>query len=253
MDESLVAPDSPELPKAFQTTQWQLVRSAGDPDDESLHHLNQLLKIYRPALVQFAEQHLRKNPANAEDLVHGFISAKILHGSLVQRADPTRGRFRTLLLGALTNYARTENRKSSAQKRHPSEGLVPWHEVSEDSLPSNEIPPDEREHFDTNWNREIINEALRRFQWHCDRRRKLAMWEIFDGRILAPILREHATESYESLQERLGLESHAKATNLLMAAKRSFTRILIQVIQEFALNTDDAEQELQELKIYCRL
>jgi len=102
-------------------------------------------------------------------------------------------------------------------------------------------------------NEAIIAETVKRFRWHCDRRGKLVMWEVFDGRLIKPLFKDIPPEEYSKLVHRLSLNSKSQSTNLLMAAKRSFITILRKVIEEFALDVDDAEIELKQLRRYCGL
>src|ERR1700677_1395475 len=93
----------------FQPTRWTLVAEAADPahpaHDEALE---QLLHSYRPVLIVHLTRRLRMQPALAEDLLHEFIVKKILQYNLPARADRARGRFRTLLLTSLDNFARNQ-------------------------------------------------------------------------------------------------------------------------------------------------
>jgi len=115
----------------FLTTQWQLIRSAGDESNEAVNHLDRLLRLYLPTLKQFLISRYRLDAATTEDLLQGFVTAKILYGDLVKAARPGRGRFRNLLLASLTNYTISEIRRLNAAKRIPESATISWDELNE--------------------------------------------------------------------------------------------------------------------------
>ena len=94
----------------FQTTRWNLVRSARDRSS-----LNDLIKIYWKPLYFFVRQRGFDNET-AKDIVQGFL-ARLIERQSILKADPSRGRFRTFLLTALSNFikdwSRTNVRKRS--------------------------------------------------------------------------------------------------------------------------------------------
>ncbi len=67
---------------------------------------------------------LRVSP-DAQDLTQDFF-LHILEGHLLERADPERGKFRTLLLKALTNFLSDMKEKRSARKRGGEVQFVSW-------------------------------------------------------------------------------------------------------------------------------
>ena len=105
--------------RGFPTTHWSLVGRAGYQGDEELHRaaLNDLLKRYLPALQAHLIYGKRIDVNEADDLVQGFVTNKVLERDLIQRAEPERGRFRSLLATALDNYVSSVRAKQGAAKR----------------------------------------------------------------------------------------------------------------------------------------
>jgi RNA polymerase sigma factor (sigma-70 family) len=95
---------------AFQNTAWDLVRAA--PKREAL---DALIRIYWKPLYFFVRQRGFANE-EAKDVVQEFLASALEHG-MIPRADPLRGRFRTFLLAALTNFLKDRRRSSGRQKR----------------------------------------------------------------------------------------------------------------------------------------
>jgi DNA-directed RNA polymerase specialized sigma24 family protein len=221
---------------SFKTTRWTLVWEAGDPHhplhDEALDHL---LSLYRPALWSHLVHRRRIAPQRADDLLQDFILRKILQYNLVQRADPTRGKFRTLLLTSLDNFVRGASGKSDRDIEYPN-GFQ---------------PPDRRpgldQEFDIPWARQVLQESLRRMQAECRLAQRMDIWDIFESRLLAPALEGAAPLSYEQLVAKHRLESPAQASNLLMTSKRMFERNLRAVIGEYT-DDDQIDGEIADLR-----
>lgn len=94
----------------FKTTRWNLVQACG-----SLKALETLVFIYWKPLYFFARQHGLDNET-AKDVVQSFFSLMI-ERDVLSKADPARGRFRTFLLTALSNYLKDWSKAASRQKR----------------------------------------------------------------------------------------------------------------------------------------
>ncbi len=94
----------------FKTTRWSLVHAAN-----GVRALEALVRIYWKPLYFFIRQHGHDNETS-KDIVQSFFSAMIERG-LLSKADASRGRFRTFLLAALSNYLKDWSRTASRQKR----------------------------------------------------------------------------------------------------------------------------------------
>src|SRR5438094_6158446 len=111
------------------TTRWSIVLSCTDSDgDEQKAHaaLAELCKIYwRPVFAFICRQ--GHSVPDAQDLTQDFF-AMVLKGRLLQRADRSGGRFRSLVLKALQNFLH-----EAVDKRHvwKSAGVV--HSVALDA------------------------------------------------------------------------------------------------------------------------
>lgn len=103
--------------RSFQTTQWSLVRRAREEDA-----LGKLIAIYWKPLYFFVRRRGHDNET-AKDIVQGFLTT-LLERDAFTRADPTRGRFRTYLLAALSNYLKDVSRTVTREKRGGSRVLL---------------------------------------------------------------------------------------------------------------------------------
>lgn len=100
----------------FETTSWTLVRSAG-----SVEALDTLVRLYWKPLYFFVRQHGCDNE-EAKDVVQEFLMSMLERGTL-SKADPARGRFRTFLLSAMTNFLRDRAKSASREKRGGSRSI----------------------------------------------------------------------------------------------------------------------------------
>jgi RNA polymerase sigma-70 factor (ECF subfamily) len=94
----------------FPTTSWNLVQSS-----RNIKALDTLIKVYWKPLYFFVRQRGFDNET-AKDIVQGFLTS-LMERDAFSRADPSRGRFRTFLLAALTNFLKDRSKAQSRKKR----------------------------------------------------------------------------------------------------------------------------------------
>jgi RNA polymerase sigma factor (sigma-70 family) len=94
----------------FQKTSWELVRSAKDSQG-----MDQLIRAYWKPLYYFIRQKGFDNET-AKDIVQGFLMDALERGTMF-KADPSRGKFRTFLLAALSNFIKDWHKAASRLKR----------------------------------------------------------------------------------------------------------------------------------------
>jgi DNA-directed RNA polymerase specialized sigma24 family protein len=226
----------------FPTTRWTQIERAAHDDSGGRPVLGQLLMLYMPAMRAHLVLWKRLPPDQADDLLQGFVEKKILERHLLAHADRARGsRFRSFLLTALDNYVANEIDRQRAHKRsagRPVEDIDDHPEAATTAAPSDA--------FDIEWARQVIQESLRRMQLECSTHGRRDYWELFQGRVLAPI---HGDEpvAYEQLVAKFGYESPAQASNALVNAKRMFQRILRAVVGEYSGEEGEENVELEEL------
>src|SRR5210317_2243342 len=109
---------------AFLTTHWSIVENVCSDDEDRNRALIELLlsKYWKPVYCYLR----RKGYDNeqAKDLTQGFFHEVVLGRSLIQKADQSKGRFRSFLLIALNRYLITTRTGQAAQKRIPQNKLV---------------------------------------------------------------------------------------------------------------------------------
>lgn len=100
----------------FATTHWSVVLGAGQDDSpRAATALEALCSTYWYPLYAYVRRQ-GYDVADAQDLTQGFF-AHILSRGFLKRASPSKGKFRSFLLGALKYFLADEWAKLRAQKR----------------------------------------------------------------------------------------------------------------------------------------
>jgi RNA polymerase sigma-70 factor (ECF subfamily) len=232
----------------FPTTHWTLVNRAASADSVAQPlAIAQIARLYAPALRAHLLQSLRYDEHRTDDLLQGFLADKVLEQRLIGHADPQRGRFRTFLLSALDRYVIDQHRRNTARKRAPRGGDLADIDDHRDTLASGRNGESATHAFDLAWAREVLGEVLAVMRRQCEQTDRIDVWTVFECRYLMPAIEGVDTESHESLAKRLKLDSPHQAANLLITAKRMYTRLFIAVVSRYAANEDEVRNEVAEL------
>lgn len=236
-------------PGRFNTTRWSMVLSCADSKIESVaarNALSELCKIYwRPI---FAYVCRRGYPTqDAEDLTQDFF-ASLLQGPLLERADPERGRFRSLLLKALQDFLGHAREKLRTQKRGGGMKFVSWDDwmaeapsqLSFSAQALNSWSPEQL--FDLRWAATVVEQALRRLREECQSRSRLRLFET-----LSPYLTtERADVSYQILATTLGIPESA-VKKQLHNLRRRYRWLLYNEVEQTVENPSEVEGEIRHL------
>src|SRR6266704_2781400 len=114
-------------PRAFATTRWSLILSAansGGEEQKARDALAELCRTYWRPIFLFVSRR-GYSTEDAQDLTQDFF-VMILEGNWLQHADPSRGRFRSLLLKSLQNFLNDAADKTYARKRGGDVSFVSW-------------------------------------------------------------------------------------------------------------------------------
>jgi DNA-directed RNA polymerase specialized sigma24 family protein len=227
-------------------TRWSLIARVQAEDPRVRENaMNELLAIYYPVLRKYLVAGMGLSPDAAVDLLQGFVADKILGQDALAGVRAQKGRFRNFLLTACRHYVIGEMRKQQARKRAPADAALASVEELH-SLPS--ADPSHEHHYNLEWARHTLAEALARMRRECAQKGRPELWDIFDGRILQPLLGGGTALPYEALVARYGFQSPTQATNALITAKRMFKRLLEEVVRDTVETDAQVEEEIRELK-----
>jgi len=225
----------------FPETQWSWLRRASAGDEAARQRwLSEFLGRYQAALHRFLVFGMRIDPDLAQDILQEFFVAKIMTHNLPAAADPTRGKFRNLLIKALRNHTLSELRrvKEQAEREEPTDDL------SEFASP--QVSLDEM--LQSLWAQQVLCAAVAAFEQDCLARQRADLWQVFRLRLADPALHGAAPVRYEELIETLQIETPRQAINLLTTAVRAFRRHLETVVASYAVPGADIEEEFRELR-----
>jgi RNA polymerase sigma-70 factor (ECF subfamily) len=203
----LAALEREEALTHFATTRWSLIRNghvAGARSDAN-PGLARLCQIYwRPIFTFICRRGY--SAQDAQDLTQDFFVV-ILEGTLLQSADPARGRFRSLLIKSLKNFLIDAAIKRQRQKRGGDLQFVSWEKwmaeapsqllVSAQTLAAS---PAEAL-FDLSWAAAVAEEALRRLRMECESKGRRRVFEVLQRHLTA----ERADICYQDLSQTLGV------------------------------------------------
>lgn len=136
-------------------TQWTLVLRASGEGEEARVALSDLCAAYYAPVVGFLRREGRSDDA-ARELAHEFF-VQVLSGG-VGKPDPSRGRFRSYLLGALKHFLGRRRAAQAAEKRGGLAEHVPWESTSEVGKADDTLA------FDREWAMALIARALARLE-----------------------------------------------------------------------------------------
>ena len=244
-----VAETADHSPGRFSTTRWSVVLSCADSGMESAaarDALSELCKTYwRPIFAYVCRRGY--STEDAEDLTQDFFSS-LLQGPLLKRADPERGRFRSLLLKALQDFLGHATEKLQTHKRGGGVKFVSWDDwmaeapsqlwISAQAL--NFWSPEQL--FDLRWAATVVEQALRRLREECESRRRLRLFETLSLYLTT----ERADVSYHNLATTLGITESA-VKKQLHNLRRRYRWLICEEVAQTVENPSEVEGEIRYL------
>jgi RNA polymerase sigma factor (sigma-70 family) len=234
---------------AFATTRWSLILSgAGSKgkEQETRAALAELCRIYWQPIFAFICRN-GYSTQDAEDLTQDFF-VMILEGDWLQNADPSRGRFRSLLLKSLKNFLYDAADKIRARKRGGDVSFISWDawmsevpsQLSMSTQTLNSLPAERL--FDVRWAATVVERALRRLREECERKGR---WRVFD--VLSVYLTVDRDDvSCASLATTLGIPQ-STVKKLLYHMRQRYRWMLRNEVAQTVENPTDIEDELRYL------
>ncbi len=165
----------------------------------------------------------------AEDLIQDFM-VEIINRNLLAIADPKKGKLRTLLLTSLDRFAVSQHRRATAAKRSPGKIASLDVVTGSDATADGEQPGHT---FDRAWGLDLLCQSLADMRRACADSEAEIRWQVFERRILEPLLDDVPPPPFRHVAEQLGLADEKAAMNRLVTAKRQFARHLREVVRAY--------------------
>jgi len=232
--------------EGFLTTQWSLIDAVQKHQDPQRAMINTLLERYWKPVYCY----LRRTGCDSEqakDLTQGFFHEVVLNRHLIERADPSQGRFRAFLLHALQQYVIDARRKDSRQARIPPEKQVSLEMAPLPALPPTVSTSSPEECFLYAWKSALLDQVLAAVQADCLAAGQQVHWQVFRDHLLHPILKGEEPRPLQELCQRYGVASEKAAANMIITVKRRFRRLLQKHLRSTVRSDGEAEEELRDI------
>jgi len=203
-----------KLNPQFPQTRWTLVLKSRGTSEQARVALSELCEIYYQPVYSFLCNEL-KDCEKAREFAHEFFERLLERGG-IDNADPSRGKFRSYLLGALKHFLIERKRYESRQKRgggNPMESIDAGIETEDSDFLPFQIA-DTREDvsdliFDYKWALTILERALESVQQKYENEGRSKYFET-----LKPFLVGYSDENAQPLSqlsaaEKLGISESA--------------------------------------------
>ena len=236
-------------PGGFATTRWSVVLACANSGMESAaarDALGELCRTYwRPIFAYICRRDY--STQDAEDLTQDFFTS-LLRGALLQRADPERGHFRSLLLKALQDFLGHAAEKRDAQKRGGGVRFVSWDDwmaeapsqLSISAQALNLWSPEQL--FDLRWAATVVEQALRRLREECQDKRRIRLFETLSLYLAT----DRADISYHELATVLGI-TESVVKKQLHNLRRRYRWLLCDEVAQTVEDPSDVEGEIRYL------
>jgi DNA-directed RNA polymerase specialized sigma24 family protein len=231
----------------FQTTCWTEMLEARTLDEaRRRERVDELLKKYWKPVYCYLR---RKGHSNdfAKDMTQDFFYEVVLGRELIQRADKTKGRFRTFLLTALDRYASDIYHKETAKKRLAKSQQIPLETADPTTLTGTkpDLRPDQVFHH--MWASQVLNQVLDSMKTDCHNSGKSIHWEVFNAKVIRPILDDTEPPSLKELCAKHGIDSERKASDMIYLLKRQFRTAMRRFLRQFVESDSEVDDEFNEI------
>lgn len=232
--------------ETFLTTHWSLIEGIQRQQDPKRAMIGLLLERYWKPVYCYL-RHTGCDNEQAKDLTQGFFHEVVLGRHLIERADPSKGRFRAFLLHALKQYVIDTRRRQSAQANIPAGKLVSLEIVDLPVLPQtvSQWGPDEC--FTYAWKSAILDQTLAAVREDCFRAGQETHWHVFRDHLLRPTLEGREPPALRELCQHYSLASEKTASNMVITVKRRFQRLLRKHLRSTVSSDAEADEELRDI------
>lgn len=234
-------------PRRFNTTRWSVVLAAGaEPGAAAQKALSHLCQIYWRPIFAFICR-LGHSATDAQDLTQEFFLF-VLGGQLLQRADPDKGRFRSLLLKSLENFLKDSHDRGTSKKRGRGVEFVAWDDwmaeapshLSLSKRALDEASPERL--FDIRWAATVVERAMARLREECEMRGRRRVFDALSGWLAA----DRSEISYTQLAASVGVTDDT-IRRLLSQLRLRYRALLRDEVSRTVRDDADVEDEIRYL------
>jgi RNA polymerase sigma-70 factor (ECF subfamily) len=225
----------------FATTRWTLVLAAAKTPERAREALDWPCQAYWRPLYSYVRRR-GYSPEDAHDLVQGFF-VEVLEDDLLKRVDPSAGRLRAYMLGAIKHHLSHQRERDAAQKRRAEQARFQVSLDDAETLFGLEADPnlDPAAAYDRRWALAVFERAMTSLAAdHAAEGKK----QLFDR--LQGYLHGADDSSYRSAAEELGMTEGATKVAVHRMRARLGQLLRLEVSQTVA-SPEEVDDELRYL------
>ncbi len=220
----------------FPSTIWSVVKSAGTGDRGAMESL---YRKYQPAVVRFAQAEGISH-ADAEDVSQEVFQA-ICDRKFLKKVDPSKGKFRSLVLAVTKNLVLLHKRDRAALKRGGGSKVLSVEELESQGFDVN-APVLRDERFDSFWVQGLLAQAMEFLKRECAEKGT----PFYKAMALTV-----AGETYSEIADKLNA-GVSQIKSYIHQARGKLKRYVGQLVKEYAGPGKEYRDELKYLLRFIR-
>ena len=226
----------------FANTRWSVVLRAKDESSrDQMQAMEALCRDYWYPLYFYARRQ-GKAVHDAQDLVQGFF-ARLLEKNYLDSVEAERGKFRSFMLAAFTNYLCDVHRAAGTRKRGGGTPHLSIDELDAENRyalePADNRSPDRA--FEKRWAETVLARSLAKLRAEFDGSGKQQRFDL-----LKPFLLRDKESSYEQTGVALGM-STAAVRSAIHRLRERFHAIFRAEIMQTVSDLSEVDDEIRHL------
>jgi len=239
--------------RVFPVTKWTDIVNLGTSDEaRKTLIINELLRRYWKPIYSYLRRKGYDNETG-KDITQGFFQEVVLGRELIQKADQAKGLFRTFLLTAIDRYVIDLHRYRTRDKRRPAGRMFQLSDVDITNVATTAPDATPEQSFNYAWISDLLDRVLSDVKDGLIRIDKEIHWQVFDERILQPLIASSSPPALKDICEKYGINDEKKASNMIITVKRRLRKSLERCMRQFTHSDSQVEQEIIELlKVFSK-
>lgn len=234
---------TPTPAQVFPSTHWSIVLAAhADNPARARDALENLCAVYWYPLYAYLRRR-GYQPADAEDLVQGFI-AHLLDHQFFEVADPAKGRFRSYLLTSLNHFLSDAAEWDGRQKRGDGKPLLSLDAMTAEQRYAQEPtdPSNPEQLYERRWALTLLDTVLQRLETEATDSGRASLFRQIKGVLLG----DRSGVRYAELASQLGL-SEAALSMTVHRLRRRYRELVREEIAQTVSRPVEIDEEMRHL------
>lgn len=232
----------------FATTHWSVVLNAADTlSPHAGNALESLCRSYWYPLYAYVRRR-GYDAETARDLTQEFF-AQLLSKRLLHAVDPTKGRFRSWLLGVMKHFLAHEWAKEQAQKRGGGQTVFSLDDLEAENRyrcePVAEV--DSERIFDRRWAFTVLDRAAARLRQEYESAGRAGLYSVLRGFVSLDGPLSNYDEAAHALQMTAGAVKSA-----IHRIRQRYQELIREEISQTVATSSEVDEEIRYLLTVIR-